>query len=352
MGIIKPIHAKYDLLPRGRYVWSGETPVPDTPKVSMDRYEAMSQLYQAQNALGIAQAAKADQYAPTTYAKARQLLAEAQRLEQSKDKAVLKRSVQSAREAAQTAEDARIIAERRSQEEKTQAEVTAAEQAALTAEMATRRAKQELEAAQQAKLNAQSEADRAKAAAAAARAEAEAERNARQQAEAQAARSNAPAVVVQQEDHLAAQQTSTRTRLLQELSAKFQTRDTPRGLVVTIPDTAFDRARVRDSLRVASVGAIVGSHPGLRVEVQGHTDIASTDWLARRRAEEVGSLLRAAGLSSGTVFARGLGSSSPLASNSTPQGREENRRVEIVISGDAIGHRALWDRTYTLQFRK
>ena len=113
------IQARYDLMPRGQYTW----PIParsgvlisGEPKVSMDQYEAISELYQAQNALGIARAANAEQYAPNTFANAQRLVDEARRLRETN--ASTRLIVQEAREAAQTAEDARMIAERRRQEE-------------------------------------------------------------------------------------------------------------------------------------------------------------------------------------------------------------------------------------------
>src|SRR5438552_1242328 len=134
VGKIEQIQARYDLMPRGQYTW--QTPARTSvatvnePKVSMDQYEAISELYQAQNALGIAGSARADQYAPNTYSKAQQLVDEARRLQQSK--ADRRTVVQTAREAAQTAEDARLIAERRRQEEnltRAQADASAAQQA-------------------------------------------------------------------------------------------------------------------------------------------------------------------------------------------------------------------------------
>ena len=162
VGQIKPIQAKYELMPRGHYTWDVadklKSDVAGAPKVSMDRYEAMLQLYEAQNAAGIARVANAEQYAPQTFAKAQELLAEAQRLQDSKAASSL--IVQAAREAAQTAEDARQIAEKRRQEEKVDT-------------LATEAAK-----AQSARVQAEGEAHRARIDADAARAEANAERTA------------------------------------------------------------------------------------------------------------------------------------------------------------------------------
>ncbi|PYT12057.1 MAG: hypothetical protein DMG59_24645 [Acidobacteria bacterium] len=158
-------------MPRGHYSWlvpdTLESSASNTPKVSMHKYEELLELYQAQNAVGIARAGYAEDYAPNTFAKAQQLLTEAQQLERSK--ADSKRVVQIAREAAEAAEDARVIAERRQQDEKLV------------------KAQAEASRAQQARVQAEAEAHQAKIEAEAARARADAERAARQRAEAEAA---------------------------------------------------------------------------------------------------------------------------------------------------------------------
>jgi hypothetical protein len=118
-GKIEPIQAKYELLPRSHYTWQvpeAAGPAPSNRrKVSMDRYEAILAVYQAQNAIGIARAAEADKYAPSALANAERALAEAQRLQARKANTRL--VVQNAREAAQTAEDARVISEQRKRDE-------------------------------------------------------------------------------------------------------------------------------------------------------------------------------------------------------------------------------------------
>ena len=102
---------------------------------------------------------------------------------------------------------------------------------------------------------------------------------------------------------------------------------------------------------MARVAAILKAQPGLRVEVDGHTDSANTEALASRRAEAVRDVLIGYGLPAGAVTARGLGNTRPLVSNAAATGRVENRRVEIVISGDPIGTLPFWDRAYTLSRR-
>src|SRR5579862_2894367 len=172
VGKIEEVDTKYELMPRGHYTWNVsqglEREVENAPKVSMRKYEALSELYQAQNAIAIAKTARADQYAPNTLAKAEQLLLQAQQLE-GNGTAPPNQVVESAREAAQTAEDARVIAEQHQQEEK------------LT------QAKAQAFAAQQAAAQADAEVQRARAEASAVQAQAEADRIARERAEAETA---------------------------------------------------------------------------------------------------------------------------------------------------------------------
>jgi len=159
IGKIEQVDAKYELMPRGQYTWQPPNGMAVTsgPKVSMDKYEAISELYQAQNAIGIAQTARADQYAPNTFQKAQQLLNEAQQLQNRRGES--KSVVQIAREAAQTAEDARAIAERREHEQNltsAREEAMLAQQAKTQSEAATLRAQAQADVARQ-----QADAERA-----------------------------------------------------------------------------------------------------------------------------------------------------------------------------------------------
>lgn len=347
VGQIKPIQAKYELMPRGHYTWDVadklKSDVAGAPKVSMDRYEAMLQLYEAQNAAGIARVANAEQYAPQTFAKAQELLAEAQRLQDSKAASSL--IVQAAREAAQTAEDARQIAEKRRQEEKVDT-------------LATEAAK-----AQSARVHAEGEAHRARIDAEAARAEANAERTARERAEADAADARRlaaqPAVVVVPAPPPAPRATDTRKvdvrmRLVEQLNGVLTTRDTPRGLVVTVADSNFSGPELRGGVasRIGRLAAILAPYSDIQIVVEGSSDSAGNDSQASRRAESVRRALVANGLPANRAAVRGLGDTRPLASNSSAAGREQNRRVEIVISGDSIGTLPFWDRTYSLMRRR
>jgi flagellar motor protein MotB len=349
IGRIQPITAKYELMPRGHYTWNvDKNPDPDGPKVSMREYEAITQIYQAQNAIGIARNANAAQLAPNTLSEAEGMLTEAQRLQSTHaDTSLIS---QSARAAVQTAEDARLIAERRAQEQ----DLAAARSTAASAE--------------QEKLQAQADAQRSKAEAENARAQIDAERAARQQAEAAVTAAEArvaaagadrvagavpapPPPAGRRED--ADQKSLVRMRVLESLNGVLPARDTPRGLIVTVPDQAFNGASLRAdySERLARVAALLAAETGLRATIEGSTDSAATESLAMKRAYEVRDAITRAGLRSSSIDARGLGASRPLASNGTESGRLANRRVEIVISGDAIGNIPFWDHTYSISQR-
>jgi outer membrane protein OmpA-like peptidoglycan-associated protein len=343
LGQIKEIRARYELMPRGHYTYDVanklKSDLADAPKVSMDRYEAMLELYEAQNATGIARAANAEQYAPQTFGKAQELLAEAQRLEDSK--AATRLIVQAAREAAQTAEDARQIAEKRGQEEKA---------ATLAAEAAK---------AQSARVQAEGEAHRARIDADAARADANAERTARERAEADAAearrQSAQPAAVIvvppaPPQPPADSGKRDLRMGLVEQLNGVLVTRDTPRGLVAMVSDSSFSGSELRAGVasRIGRLAGVLAPYPDLRIVVEGSSDSTANESQATRRAESVRQALIGHGLAPDRATVRGLGDSRPLVSNSSTSGREQNRRVEIVISGDSIGTLPFWDRTYSL----
>jgi flagellar motor protein MotB len=348
-GLIKEIQAKYELMPRGHYTWDVANKfnpnLANAPKLSMDQYEAVLELYEAQNATGIARAANADRYAPQTFDRAQELLAEAQRLHDNKGPST--RVVQIAREAAQTAEDARVISEKRQREEKV-----------ATAEA-------EISKAQRAQAQAQGDAQRARMEADSARAEADAERTARERAEADAAAARRSAAQQQAVvigppppppalQPSSAQKTELRMRLTEQLNGVAVARDTPRGLVATVPDSDFGGAELRGPAanRLARLVTILAAYPELRVAVEGHSDSAATQAQASNRAESVRGMLVGHGLPPDRTSVLDLGDSTPLVSNNSAAGREQNRRVEIVISGDPIGTVPFWDRTYSLMQKR
>jgi outer membrane protein OmpA-like peptidoglycan-associated protein len=351
MGMVKEIQAKYELMPRGHYTWDVankfDPKIANMPKVSMDQYEATLELYEAQNANGIARAANADQYAPQTFARAQQLLADAQRMQDTKAPASM--VVQVAREAAQTAEDARVIAEKRRQEDR----VTTAEAAVAQAKDAQARA--------------EAEAQRMRAEADAARSQAAAERNSRDRAEADTADARErlaqqsaiiaqppPAPPVSTVPQVDTKKTELRMRLVEQLNGVLPARDTPRGLVATVSDSNFNGGELRGPAanQVARLVTILAPYGNLRVTVEGHCDSPSSQAQSAKRAESVDQMLVARGLSPDRATVVSLGDSRPLVSNNSPAGREQNRRVEIVISGDAIGTLPFWDRTYSLLQRR
>jgi len=341
-GGVEPVEARYELLPRGTYTWhvpsAAETAAVRTPKISMHEYEAVSELYQAQNAVGIAGSANAARYAPEVFDRASQLLSEAQALQDRKGD--FRTVVQEAREAAQTAEDARVIAERRQQEEQLQA---------ANAEVS--RTKADLAHARQAKEEAVDEARRALA-------EANRETAARLPSTAPdelpapppPPRERTSARIAAPPRSEASEEREMRLRLLQNLKGVLPTLDTPRGLIATVPDDKFQGADLRagSTSQVARIAAIVADRPGLRVSVEGYSASAANAAESQQRAEAVRHVLVASGVPAYQVSAAGYGNSRPVASNASEQGRKENSRVEIVVSGRAIGDVALWDHPYPL----
>jgi outer membrane protein OmpA-like peptidoglycan-associated protein len=148
-----------------------------------------------------------------------------------------------------------------------------------------------------------------------------------------------------QKAQLEAEKAELRTQLLRQFNAILQTRDTARGLIVNMSDVLFDTGKY--SLRplarekLAKVAGIVSGHPGLRLDVEGHTDSVGGDNYNQRLSEQRGAAVRdyltQEGMPASSVTAKGLGKTQPVASNDTANGRQQNRRVELVISGDVIG---------------
>jgi len=141
------------------------------------------------------------------------------------------------------------------------------------------------------------------------------------------------------------EKTELRTELLSQFNAILQTRDTARGLIVNMSDVLFDTGKY--SLRplarekLAKVAGIVSGHPGLRLDVEGYTDSVGGDdynqQLSEQRGGAVRDYLTGQGMAAGSVTAKGFGKTQPVASNDTAEGRQQNRRVELVISGEIIG---------------
>lgn len=379
LGKIDEIDAKFELLQRGQYsTLASPRPVID-PKVPLELYEARS-------ALHIARATGAEKYAADSLKKAADLLAQAEGYQARK--AGTKPVSMIAREAVQTAEDARVLTVKRKEEERLakEREAAAAREAAARAQ-AEEQARRAREAAEQARLEQErrAAAERAQAAAEKARAEAEADRLAAEKAkreaeeavalarkltaEANAARVAAEKARAEAEAARAAavaeaenarqataeanklrqkaedEKAALRKQLLDQLNLILETRDSARGLIVNMADVLFDfgkftlRPETREKL--AKVSGIVLAHPGLRLEVEGHTDSIGSDEvnqkLSENRASAVRDYLIAQGLNGDNVTARGFGKTQPIVPNDTNANRQRNRRVEMVVSGEIIG---------------
>jgi len=363
LGKIEQMSVKYDLLKRGTYTMSA--PAGKFHAVHIDKRVPL-QLFEAQNALEIAQSAGADKYAKDTFDNAADLLRQAEAY-QARKEVGSKPVIMTARESVQASETARLLAIKRQDDERVALEKKEAadREAAARAqadEAARQKAIADAQAAEAARL-AEAQARRAaeeKAAAEAARANEEAERLRAQQARAAAEeqhRQAEQARMMQQQaeskaqeaDRLRAQaeqaQQQLRMQLLQQFNLILETRDTARGLIVNMSDVLFDfnkytlRPAAREKL--AKISGIILSHPGLKLEVDGYTDSVGSDEynmkLSEQRAGAVRDYLTSQGIASENVAAMGFGKDSPVASNDTAAGRQKNRRVELVVSGDIIG---------------
>jgi outer membrane protein OmpA-like peptidoglycan-associated protein len=359
-GTIQQMNANYQLQGRGQYSYDVAAANQFYP-----RSKVPLELEEARNAVQIARTAGAQQYASDAFSKAQLSLADAEVI--LKRKGDKKQVVQSARDAVQNAADARRITikrledEQAAQEKAAEAQRTAQAQAEAVA--ATARQQQEEVARQkadlqkqQAELQAQQEAQ-ARVQAEAASQEAMQKAQQEQQAAAQSEVARQEAVQkAQQEQQAAAQAEQAATKaeqekeqlraaLLQQFNRILPTTDTPRGLKVNISDVLFDtgkfdlRVPAREAL--AKLSGIVIAHPGLRLQVEGHTDSVGGDTfnqtLSENRANSVRAYLINQGIDPTAVTALGYGKSNPVASNDNAAGRQQNRRVEIIISGEIIG---------------
>ncbi len=409
------VDAKYELLQRGQYEH-----LANVLDLKVNRKLPL-ELYEARNAIQIARTSGADKFATDTLAKAEADLkqAEAYRARNAGSKPV----TMTARQAVQTAEDARAIAVKRQDDDLLVVERQAgaarevrAENGRVAAESEATRVTRE---AASERLTAQAETDRVKrdndlqAAAAqteanrvkrdndlqAAAAQTEANRvrrnndallasaqteadrlkqennqltataqltaaNLKQDNDAKFAAAQAEADRLRQEniaqkasaqddlDRLAkekakleADRTELRAQLLLQFNAILQTRDTARGLIVNLSDVLFDTAKftLRPEARekLAKVAGIVSGHPGLRLDVEGHTDnVGGDDYnqkLSEQRASSVSGYLAQQGMRPDSLSTKGFGKTQPVAPNETASGRQQNRRVELVISGEIIG---------------
>lgn len=379
LGKVDLIDAKFELLQRGQYSTLAGPAMQIEPKVPLE-------LYEARNALQIARASGAEKYAADSFKKASELLQQAERYQ---DRNAGRRPVSMiSREAVQMAEDARVITVKRQEEERLAQERQAAaereaaakaqaEEEARRAELSAARARESAERARLERVRALQEAERraiaeaeraaaerakreAEAAAAEARklkAEAEVALAAAEKAKAEAEAARAAAMAETERARQAAAEadrlrqraeddkTTLRKQLYDQFNSILDTRDSARGLIVNMADVLFDsgkfslRGEAREKL--AKVSGIVLAHPGLRLEVEGHTDSVGSDEynqkLSENRAGAVRDYLVAQGLAQESVSAVGFGESQPVVDNDTAANRQKNRRVELIVSGEIIG---------------
>jgi outer membrane protein OmpA-like peptidoglycan-associated protein len=360
-GKIELIDARYELFQRGQYEH-----LANVLDLQVNRRMPL-ELYEARNAIQIARSSGAERYAAETFQKAESNLkqAEAYRARNAGSKPV----TMTARQAVQIAEDSRAIAVKRQDDALLASERQASADRESRAEIGRAAALSEADRvareAAEARFRAENEAALTKrnndTQAAAAQAEADRLRrdNDAQKASAQneadrlKQENDAKTVAAQTALDLAArgkaqaeaEKTELRKKLLLQFNAILQTRDTARGLVVNLSDVLFDSGKY--SLRplarekLAKVAGIVSGHPGLRLDVEGHTDSIGGDEYNQRLSEERGASVRnyltQQGMPSGSVSAKGFGKTQPIATNDTAEGRQQNRRVELVISGEVIG---------------
>jgi outer membrane protein OmpA-like peptidoglycan-associated protein len=249
-----------------------------------------------------------------------------------------------AQASAQRADDARSVADQaRDEAEHRNVDLRNSAQEANDARSDAERQRDESD---RRNLNAQATAQ----AAVGAQADAENDRNdARRQqraAEADADRNRSAAASSDaQLQHAVADREELRARLLQQLNLILETRDTARGLVVNMSDVLFDSGRytLRPLARekLSKISGIVLAYPSLKLAVEGNTDSVGTEafnqQLSEQRAQGVRAYLTQQGVPESSTTAAGFGKSRPIASNDTSDGRQLNRRVELVVSGEMIG---------------
>jgi outer membrane protein OmpA-like peptidoglycan-associated protein len=325
-GGTEAVHAKYELMERGGYIPTGYKfdPVVLDAKLPLEFLEA-------RNSVRIARSEGAEQYAGESYQHAVQLMnsADGYATERNFNE---KELIAKSRETVQTAEDAREIAVKKIDEVRRESERQASADAQARAQAQADNATRQKEQAQADAANAQAAATAAQAATADAQAAADQSRLIAQQA-------------LDNQHQADREKAAMRAQLSEKLNAILETRDSARGLIVSMSDVLFDTGQyslkpgAREKL--AKVAGILIAYPGLNIAVGGYTDNVGGDEmnqkLSENRAGTVRDYLVQEGVSANTVTAQGFGNTLPVASNDNSAGRQENRRVELVVSGDAIG---------------
>lgn len=331
-GVLEQVNVHYQLLPRGLYAnteGAHSTPMPVT-----DREHTPLALFEAYNAQRIARMAGADKYSPDIMKEVATDLENAQAIQDSKHRDV-KMEFTDAREAVERSEDARITTLRKQAEEHERQTQEAKEQAQQRAQESQMQAQK----AQEQAANSQAAADRA--AAEKARAEA-----AQARAEAEAANARAQAAEAQHQAQQSQQDAeATREKLRAQLNSVLRTTESARGLIVNMNDVLFDTNKYTlkpgTQVSLAKVATILQLYPGLKVQVEGYTDStgapAYNQTLSENRADAVRDFLVQNGVPQGNVTAAGYGATHFVADNGTAAGRQQNRRVNLVVSGQEIG---------------
>jgi outer membrane protein OmpA-like peptidoglycan-associated protein len=331
VGTIEPINVHYELLERGQYVLNVDR-AQITP-YTLDRKTPL-ELYEARNAVRIAKWTGADTWAPDAYQRAAISLQNAE--DEFAGRSTNKKTVQqNSRDAAQTAEDARLITIRKIEDKQT-ADAQAASQA--------READSAAQAAEADRQRAAAEQQRLAAEQAKAQADADAQRALEQQRAAEAASAAAAQQAQSQVAAAEAEKARLREELRQQLNQVLETKNSARGLIVNMSDVLFDFGQFTlkpgAKEKLAKISGILISHPGLTLEVDGHTDSVGSDAmnlkLSEQRADTVRGYLVAQGVAPDTISAKGFGKDQPVATNETASGRQLNRRVEIVVAGASI----------------
>jgi outer membrane protein OmpA-like peptidoglycan-associated protein len=320
-GVLEKVNAHYLLLPRGTYAQTEGSNTVMNP-ITRDEKSPL-EFYEANNAIRIAQMAGADKYAPDIMKEAMQDLQNAAAINGNK-KGNRNMEITFARQAVQRAEDARLVTLRKQAAERQ-----------YEAEVARRNAQMQAQQSQLQAQQSQLEAERSQAA----QAQADADR-ARAEAEAAEARARATAATKSADDANA-----VRERLRTQLNSVLATSESARGLIVKMSDVLFDTGKYtlkpNTQISLAKVSGILQAYPGLKLQVEGYTDSVGSDQLNQKlsenRANAVRDFLITQGVQPDNITATGYGKTKPVADNSTASGRAQNRRVNLVVSGDAIG---------------
>ena len=360
-GATEMVDAKYELIDRGGYIPTGYQfdPVVLNARLPLEFFEA-------RNAVRVAKSAGAETFASSSYENA---VRQMKRVDDLATRRHVDRKslIAESREVVQTADDAREIALKRIDADRVNADRDAAAaqvadataqsnedmQARMNAETASadadrRRAEADRAAAtaQQRQQGAEAESDRNRAAAADANQSAADAQQGQRDAEAESDRNRSAAADSDQQLQQAVEdREELRARLLQQFNAILATRDTARGLVVNLSDLLFDTGKytLRPVARekLAKISGIILVYPDLRLTIEGNTDSVGGDAmnqeLSERRAGAVLDYLAKQNIPLASMTSQGFGKTQPVASNDTAEGRQQNRRVEMIVSGDVIG---------------